>query len=121
MLEEAAQKLTRRDILDEWPADFEKPGITGLRNWLDRALALGVVACEGSGRKKDPFRYWLPEREAVWKQEPLYDLFEEHRRKHKLPFESLRERKRKLGEAAGGFDMSFPAPGFADEREDDDE
>ena len=117
VLEDAPQKLTRHDILDEWPADFDKPGITALRNWLDRALALGAIVCAGSGRKKDPFRYWLPEREAVWKQAPLYDLLEEKRRKLKLPFESLRERRQKLGDEYGGCDSPLPAPGFPDEND----
>jgi hypothetical protein len=121
VLEDAPQKLTRHDILDEWPADFDKPGITALRNWLDRALALGAIVCEGSGRKKDPFRYWLPEREAVWKQAPLYDVLEEQRQKLKLPFESLRERRRKLGDEFGGCDSPLPASGFPDENEADDD
>jgi AAA domain len=123
VLDDAPQKLTRRDILDEWPADYEKPGVTALRAWLDRAIALRLVACEGSGRKKDPFRYWLPEREAVWKQEPLYEVFEELRRKNNIPFESLRERKRKLGDdhEFSGYDTPLPASGFPDEREGDDE
>jgi hypothetical protein len=111
VLEEAPQKLTRRDILDEWPTDFEKPGITALRGWLDRAVAVGMVVCEGSGRKRDPFRYWLPQREAVWKQDPLYEVFEEQRRTLKLPFESLSEHKRKRADD----DLSFPASRFPDE------
>ena len=123
ILEDASQKLTRLDVLDEWPPDFDKPDRATLWRWLDRAVKLGVVACEGSGRKNDPFRYWLPEREAVWKQAPFYEVFEEQRRTLKLPFESLRERKRKLGHdpEVGGYDTPLPASGFPDEREGDDE
>jgi hypothetical protein len=117
VLEEATQKLTRGDILDEWPTDFEKPGKSTLHSWLDRAVAMGAIACEGRGRRSDPFRYWLPEREAVWKQDPLYEVFEEQRRELKLPFESLRERKRKRKLADD--DMRFPALGFPDEHEAD--
>ena len=101
VLEDATQKLTRHDILAEWPTDFEKPGISALRGWLDRALAMGTIACEGSGRKRDPFRYWLPEREAVWKQDPLYELFAEQRQELHIPFEPLHEPKRKQAQAAG--------------------
>jgi hypothetical protein len=121
VLEDGPQELTRHDILDEWLADFDKPGITALRNWLDRALALGAVVCAGSGRIKDPFRYWLPEREAVWKQAPLYDVLEEQRQKLKLPFESLRERRRKLDDEFAGCDSPLPASGFPDENGADDE
>jgi hypothetical protein len=107
VLEDAPQKLTRQDILAEWPPDFDKPNPTSLWRWLDRAVQRGLVACEGTGRKRDPFRYWLPEREAVWKQDPFYNLLEEQRRSLKLAFESLRERKQKLGEASH---PSGPAP-----------
>ena len=58
----------------------------------------GLIACEGAGRKADPFRYWLPEREAVWKEDPLYEIFEAQRRQLNLPFESLQQRKRALGD-----------------------
>jgi hypothetical protein len=94
VLGDAPQKLTRDDILDEWPADFDKPSINTLRKWLDRAIGRGLVTSEGSGRKADPFRYWLPEREAVWKQHFLYDIIEQQTRDLKLPFRSLREIKR---------------------------
>jgi hypothetical protein len=99
VLAHAPQKLTRLDILAEWPPDFEKPNAASLWRFLDRAVERGLVACEGSGHKADPFRYWLPEREAVWKQAPFYDLFEEQKRTLGLPFESLQDRKRKVGEA----------------------
>jgi hypothetical protein len=36
VLEDAPQKLTRQDILDEWPPDFERPERTTLWRWLDR-------------------------------------------------------------------------------------
>jgi hypothetical protein len=94
VLDDAPQKLTRDDILDEWPPDFDKPSLNTLRQWLDRAIARGLVLCEGSGRKRDPFRYWLPEREAVWQQHFLYELIEQQKRDLNLPFQSLREKKR---------------------------
>ncbi len=97
VLEEAPQKFTRRDILDEWPPDFQKPERTTLWRWLDRAVKLSLVACEGKGNKSDPFRYWLPEREEVWLENPRYKITEEHNRMLNLPFVSWRERKKKLG------------------------
>jgi hypothetical protein len=103
VLEEAPQKLTRLDILDEWPPDFEKPNAVTLSKWLNRAADTGLIAREGSGRKSDPFRFWLPQREEVWKQNLCYEYIERQRRELNLPFESLRERKRKL---AGSGDIS---------------
>jgi hypothetical protein len=35
-------------------------------------VARGFVLHDGSGRKSSPFRYWLPEKEAQWLQDPLY-------------------------------------------------
>jgi hypothetical protein len=105
ILAEAPQKLTRQDLLLEWPAEFDQPSATTLWRRLDKAVAQGVVLCEGKGSKSDPFRYWLPEREEAWKEDPLYLLMEAQREQLKLPFESLTQRKEKLrqaGEIKGG-------------------
>jgi hypothetical protein len=64
-LSEAYTKLTRQEILDQWPPDYPKPDRTTLWRWLSRAAAQGFVRQEGAGRPRDPFRYWLPEREAM--------------------------------------------------------
>jgi hypothetical protein len=110
VFEDAEQKLTRGDIHAEWPADFDKPCLTALRKYLERAVPLGLVACEGTGRKNDPFRYWFPQREAYWRENsPLYDDMEELRKRQNLPFVSLRERKR------GERDDYGPRPSFDDE------
>jgi hypothetical protein len=105
ILAKAPQKLTRLDILTEWPAELDQPSTTTLWRRLDKAVEQGLVLCEGKGSKSDPFRYWLSEREAVWKEDPLYVLIEAQRQQLKLPFESLTERKEKLrqaGESQGG-------------------
>lgn len=94
VLEDVPQKLTRRDILDEWPDDFVKPDRATLWRWLDRALKLNRVACEGTGRKNEPFRYWLPASEQLRMQDPLYRYTEEERINHGSPFRSLREAKK---------------------------
>jgi hypothetical protein len=65
-----------------------------LWRWLQLAAA-GLVQVEGRGRRTDPFRYWLPAAEARWRQDPLYELLEQQYRDLKLPFESLRDKKRK--------------------------
>jgi hypothetical protein len=98
VLEDAPQKLTRQDVLAEWPPDFAKPHPTKLWRWLDGAVQRGLIACEGDGRKTDPFRYWLPEREAVWKENPFYEFFEAQRREFNLPFESLQQWKKANGD-----------------------
>jgi hypothetical protein len=62
-LTEAQSKLTRQEILDNWSPDYSKPDATTLWRWLSRAVAGGIVRQEGTGRPRDPFRYWLPQRE----------------------------------------------------------
>jgi hypothetical protein len=94
VLADAPQKLTRLDILDEWPPDFDKPSAATLAQWLNRAVERALIAREGTGRKSDPFRFWLPQREEVWKQDPLYEAVERQRQQLHLPFQSLRERRR---------------------------
>ncbi len=93
VLQDAPQKLTRTDILAEWPAEFDKPSATSLR--LERTVAHGQIACDGTGRRNDPLRYWLPATLEKWRAtNPLYDLFENRMADLKLPFESLQHRKR---------------------------
>jgi hypothetical protein len=65
VLAEAPQKLTRQDILKEWPAGFDAPSATTVGRLLDRAVKQGLARCEGSGNKGDPYRYWLAQREAA--------------------------------------------------------
>ena len=104
VFEDAPQKLTRQDILAEWPPDYTKPQPDKLRRWLDGALQRGLIACEGAGRKADPFRYWLPEREAVWKEDPFYELWEAQRKEYNFPFRSLQQVKKDL---KGGDEPAF--------------
>jgi hypothetical protein len=66
VLEDAPKKLTRRDVLARWPADHVKPSDVTLWRWLTQAVTIGRVRCEGSGRLKDPFVYWLDGMEEKW-------------------------------------------------------
>ena len=94
VLEDAPQKLTRGDILAEWPADFDKPSGTTLKTWLGRAVERGIIVCEGTGRKADPYRYFLQETEAKWREKmgpELYDLL--HEQECKFGWKSLQEKK----------------------------
>ena len=79
LLANAPHKLTREELAAAWPAALDRPGSTTLRQCLDRAVARGLVAYEGTGRRRDPVRYWLPAREEVWKKDPLYELFQGRR------------------------------------------
>ena len=107
VLDDAPQKLTRLDILDEWPADFAKPAPITLWRWLESAVAANLVKVEGKGSKSDPFRYWLAEAEARWREDPFYEVMEQQRRDLKLPFQSLRDWKRNQ---TGKSDWDAPLP-----------
>lgn len=94
VLEDANGKKTRQQLHADWPADYPRPGDATLYRWLQRAVAAALVCQEGTGRRSDPFRYWLPEREEIWKKDPLYAMYEDMER-------SQRETLRKMGIAWG--------------------
>jgi hypothetical protein len=75
----ARGKQTRRDILDEWPPEQERPSDTTLWRWLERAAARQLLRHDGAGHRTEPFRYWLPEKEAVWRSDPVWVLLEQQR------------------------------------------
>ncbi len=68
----AADKLTRAEILKDWPAVDVKPDEGTLWRWLERAVAEGKVLRKGTGRRNGPFRYWLPEAEARWRRSQFF-------------------------------------------------
>jgi hypothetical protein len=74
VFEDAKDKLTRRQIVRQWPRDFARPSRATLYRWLSEALRLNYIATEGTGRRADPFRYWLPEKVQQWQADPLYFL-----------------------------------------------
>jgi hypothetical protein len=74
VFEDAKDKLTRRQIVRQWPRDFARPSRATLYRWLSEALRLNYIATEGTGRRADPFRYWLPEKEQEWRADPFYFL-----------------------------------------------
>ncbi len=106
------------DIVAEWPADFDKPSATQLKLWLGRAVERGLILREGTGRKSDPFRYWLPASEAKWREQyPFYDHFEQQQREHNWPWMSLQEKKRNSRAEDG---LESIGPDAADDVEDAD-
>jgi hypothetical protein len=66
VLEDASEKLTRRQVWAQWPPDFERPSDMTLWRWPERALEAGLVCRDGTGRKNAPFRSWLPGHEATF-------------------------------------------------------
>jgi hypothetical protein len=66
----ADHKLSRADLFDGWPAE-ERPDSATLYRWLRRAVEQGLLRQDGLGKCKEPFRYWLPESEARWRENPL--------------------------------------------------
>jgi hypothetical protein len=76
LLEKAPGKLSRREILEQWPFDWHKPEETTLWRWLERGRTQGKILQDGAGTRTDPYRYWLPGKEEEWKLDPLYELQE---------------------------------------------
>lgn len=71
VLEDANGKLTTDAIRRGWPADYPCPVQSTLWRWLDRAVADGRVKKGGTGRRSQPFVYWLPAKEAEWASDPF--------------------------------------------------
>jgi hypothetical protein len=59
-------KLTRRQLLDAWPAGRPAPHPVMLWRALAAAVRIGRLEQEGTGRRRDPFRYFLPGLDAPW-------------------------------------------------------
>jgi hypothetical protein len=65
VLEDAHERLTMKQILEQWPEDFPKPDRATIYRALKRGVEQGFIRRSGTGRKDDPYRYWLPEREEA--------------------------------------------------------
>lgn len=70
ILLDAPFKLTRRELRRRWPAP-QPPRDSTLYRWLEFAESKDLVKKDGRGRKKNPYRYWLPERIPFWLTDPL--------------------------------------------------
>jgi hypothetical protein len=79
VLEQAADRVTRGQVLAQWPEALVPPDRRILARWLEEAVARGLVSRRGLGRKADPFRYWLPGREEQWRQDPAWCAKESRR------------------------------------------
>ncbi len=79
VLSNANRELTRDEILAQWPGTTRPPKSSALWSWLATALERNLVARVGAGVRADPCRYFLPEKMAVWKKDPMYDLAQKFR------------------------------------------
>jgi hypothetical protein len=70
VLEDAHERLTQRQILDQWPEDYRKPDPATISRVLKQGVSQGRICQQGSGRKSDPYRYWLQEREDAFDPGP---------------------------------------------------
>lgn len=70
VLRPAARKLTRSEILDQWPA-LDRPDPATLYRRLSRAVQAGLLLHDGNGTRAEPFRYWLEENEVRWLRDPM--------------------------------------------------
>jgi hypothetical protein len=70
LLAGAIHKYRRQDVYRRWPGE-ERPDKKSLGRWLERAVELGLLRRDGRGQRGHPYRYWLPEREEAWRQDPI--------------------------------------------------
>jgi hypothetical protein len=63
VLAAVGRPLTRREILEYWPAEARAPKEVTLWRWLEQAVGEGLVCQSGTGRRNDPFRYGLADDE----------------------------------------------------------
>ena len=73
VLREAGQQLTRKQILQGWPA-HRPPNEATLWRWLQLALQRRQILQLGAGLKGDPFRYQLPDRDLPYHPDPFESL-----------------------------------------------
>jgi hypothetical protein len=67
----ARDKMTAKEIFDDWPEDSPKPGDVTLRKWLQQALNDNLVVRDGVGTKNKPYRFWTKSREKQWILDPF--------------------------------------------------
>jgi hypothetical protein len=72
VLDAAPSRLTRLEILERWPSPFKAPNEVTLWRWLERAVKGGLVLQQGTGRRSDPYRYWLQSQEEKWRIDPFH-------------------------------------------------
>jgi hypothetical protein len=101
VMEDAKGRLTRLQVMEQWPVDHSKPSPKSLWRWLDRAWERGLIQRDGAGRCHSPFRYWLPGKMEQWLADPMaiinsdWDLFNEIKDKELRAEYAEQERRQK--------------------------
>ena len=71
VLTRTRHRMTRPEILADWPPEHERPSPNTLWRVLEQAGAAGRMKRDGTGTRADPFVYWLTGQEEVWQRDPL--------------------------------------------------
>jgi hypothetical protein len=66
----APHKLIRADICRRWQHGDPPVPIT-LKRWLRKGVSQGLLLRDGAGTRAKPYRYWTPECEVRWREDPL--------------------------------------------------
>ena len=74
LLENATKRLSRHDILAQWPDPDTAPAKHTLCKWLDQLVKDGRVLRDGHGTKREPYEYSLPGMLDKWHANFLADL-----------------------------------------------
>jgi AAA domain len=59
ILQKRKRAATPLELLDDWPADLERPATATMYHWLTRAFEQKLVRRIGAGRRANPFRFRL--------------------------------------------------------------
>src|SRR4051812_12960640 len=70
----ARTRLTRKQVLEQWPPDQPKADPVSVWRLLEGAVASGDLKREGTGLKNDPYHYWPPALEERWRTDPMARL-----------------------------------------------
>ena len=65
------RKLSRLQLLNNWPKKMPTPNPAVLWRTLEGAVKSGKLGQEGTGRKGDPLRYFVPGTDAMWLPDPM--------------------------------------------------
>jgi hypothetical protein len=79
VLEDASQRLALKELMNQWPPDYEAPARTTLRDWIERALKDGLIDRFGKGRRTSPYRYALPGKKFDPFRGPDFDFCQDER------------------------------------------
>jgi hypothetical protein len=74
LLENADKPLTRQALFRSWPESAAAPSKLTLWKWLGRGVKDGRVLQQGSGSRKEPYRYCLPGMVEKWQANFLADF-----------------------------------------------